>query len=110
MRIDVLNEILSDPKYKICSFAGKECNGNISFEHALIFAGSKIDEKFAIIPICHRHHSIGIWQDKGLLNKEKNVWVALNQMSDDELARYSKAQDLFAMKDFLNEKYDKKKT
>lgn len=81
------------------------CKGRITWEHALIYAGRQIDEVWAIIKICEYHHAVNTYQDMGALNKEKNVWIALNRATDDELRKYSKAIDLIKKRDFLNNIY-----
>lgn len=71
----------------------------IDWEHALYFKGSKLQKIFAIIPSCW-------WAHRGPgLNKEINVWIALNRASDAELEAYSKAEDLKVKRDRLNIKY-----
>lgn len=88
-----------------CALYSDECSGRITREHALIYGGKQIDEAWAIVFLCARHHSVDEWQDGGLLNKEKNVWVALNQATDSELRQYSKAIDYVRMREVLNKKY-----
>ena len=39
------------------------------------------------------------------LNKEINVWIALNRATDEELKKYSKAIDYIRMREVLNKKY-----
>jgi len=100
-----VREIL-DQEPDVCAlqvFGG--CAGRITREHALIYAGKQIDEPWAIVKICSRHHSVDEYQDGGLLDKEKNVWVALNKATDDQLRQYSKAVDYIALKKRLNTKY-----
>ena len=81
------------------------CQGRITREHALIYAGKQIDEAWAIVKICARHHGVDQWQDAGTLDKERNVWVALNKATDDELLQYSKVINYIDMRKRLNEKY-----
>ena len=83
------------------------CGGRITYEHTLIFAGKQIDEVWAIIKICEYHHDVNTYQGNGDLNKEKNVWVALNRATDTELLKYSKAIDYIVMRKRLNKKYGK---
>lgn len=90
----LLAELLADPFYKICARKGKDCQGKITFEHALIFAGKQIQEKFAIVPLCTWHHAVNEHQDGGDLNKKMNVWIALSRATPEELTRYSKARNL----------------
>jgi hypothetical protein len=84
------------------------CAGKITWEHSLIYAGRQIDEAWAIIFLCEYHHDVNMYQDCGDLQKELNVYYALNQATDEELKKYSKAIDYIAMKKRLKLKYDKK--
>ena len=67
------------------------CDGRITWEHALIYAGKQIDEVWAIIKLCEYHHAVGKYQDGGNLLKEKNEWIALCRATDQELDKYPKA-------------------
>ncbi len=65
------------------------------------YAGSQINERWAIIPLCWHHHL-----DKGL-NKRINEFLALQRASDQELAKYPKAS--FArQRDYLKTIYGDK--
>ena len=106
----LLKEILADPYYKKCArHKDGNCGGRITFEHCLIFGGKQIQELWAIIPLCEYHHNVLSYQDKGDLNKEKNVWLALNRATDEQLEKYSRAIDYKQLKIRLNKKYAKKK-
>jgi hypothetical protein len=102
----ILAEILADPYYKVC--ARKEdgsCNGRITFEHALIFAGKQVQEKFAIIPLCTYHHAVDMHQDGGQLDKDRNVQIALNRATEIELRAISKVINYVSLRDRLNTIY-----
>lgn len=81
------------------------CDGRLTYDHSLIFGGRQIDEAWAIVILCEKHHAVNKYQDGGDLNKEKNVWIALNQATDEELKQYSKAIDYIALRKRLNGKY-----
>lgn len=81
------------------------CAGRITWEHAIIFAGRQLDKAWSIVKLCERHHEVNSYQDNGDLQKEKNVWIALNQATDLELKEVSKAIDYGKMKSRLNAKY-----
>lgn len=81
------------------------CKGRITWEHALTYAGKQIDEVWAIIFLCEYHHAVNKYQDMGALNKNKNVWIALNRATDEELKKYSKAIDLIKQREYLNKIY-----
>lgn len=102
----ILQDILDDERYKICArVRDGNCGGRITLEHALIYAGRQIDEKWAIVPLCESHHAVGPYQDSGNLDKEKNVWIALNQATEQELLKYSKAINYIDLRNRLNKKY-----
>jgi hypothetical protein len=99
-------EMSNDPYYKFCSReADGSCDGRITWEHVLTYAGKQIDEKWAIIPLCEYHHAVNQYQDGTGLNKEKNTWVALNRATDDELRKYSKGIDYINLRNRLNKIY-----
>ena len=101
---NVLKTILE--RKQICARNGDgACGGRLTFEHTLIYGGKQIDEAWAIIILCSRHHAVNEYQDGGDLQKEKNVWLALDQATDEELLKYSKAIDYIRLKKTLNEKY-----
>lgn len=101
-------EMAADPFYSICSLAhvpGHICGGKVTWEHAIIFAGKKVQEKWAIPPICERGHAVNSFQDAGTMKKEVNVWVALNRANDDELRAVSKVVDYIRERARLNTIY-----
>jgi hypothetical protein len=99
----VKEALLQEPD--VCALKDSHCAGRITWEHTLIYGGKQIDEVWAIIKICARHHSVDEWQDGGLLDKQKNVWVALNRATDEELKKYSKAVNYIIMRNNLNKIY-----
>jgi len=99
-------QMAQDPFYKKCArHADGHCDGRITWEHVLIFAGKQVNEPWAIIPLCEYHHAIGKHQDGGNLLKEKNVWIALNRATDDELRAISKVIPYLNMRQRLNAIY-----
>lgn len=101
-------QLASDPEYKVCARAGigdHVCDGRITWEHAMIYAGKQIQKRWAIIPLCAKAHSVDGWQDGGDLNKEVNEWIALNRASDLELQEVSKAINYMNRRYYLNQKY-----
>lgn len=99
-------EMANDPYYKRCArFEEGNCSGRITWEHAIIYAGKQLNEKWAIIPICEYHHAVDNFQDRGNLNKEKHIWIALNRATDSELLAVSKAINYIRLRNTLNEKY-----
>lgn len=100
-------QIDQDPYYKVCARKDEgNCQGRITIEHVLIFAGRQIDDLWNLLPICEYHHGVNKFQDGGDLNKEKHLWIALNRATDEELAKYSKATNYHKEKERLNKIYD----
>lgn len=99
----------TDPYYKTCIRArllkDHVCEADpmthklIDWEHVLIYASKQVNEIWAIIPICWLVHR------GGKLNKEINLWIALNRATDDELRKYSKAVNYIRERDRLNNIY-----
>ena len=98
-----------DPEYTRCAFAGIDhpagpCAGRITREHAIIYAGKKIQERWAIIPCCAKHHAVDEYQDAGTMNKRMNKWAALNRATDEDLAKYDRA-NYKQERDLLNREF-----
>jgi hypothetical protein len=103
----VRKEISKDPRYTICSLMGVKghvCGGRITMEHALIYRGRQIQEKWAIIPVCAAGQEVDEYQDAHTMDKEMNQWVAFNQATDEDLMRYPRAY-FFRDRERLNNKY-----
>lgn len=82
------DELGRDPFYKVCALSvipGHICQGEITWEHALIHGGQKVQQKFAIVPICEGAHNVGIYQDKHTMKKELHVWIALARATEQDL-------------------------
>lgn len=93
-------EILADPYYKQCARASEmECDGRVTWEHAWIYAGKQIQERWAIVPLCVYHH-LGAGLEKHL-----NQYLSLQRATPEDLAKYPKknwAQEY----SFLSSKYE----
>lgn len=94
-------EMADDPFYKKCCLLNTVCQGRIEWHHGIIYAGRQLNEKWAIIPLCHHHHEKVMYEEI----KDKTYYIMLNRVSDDELRKYSKAIDYIRLKKILNEKY-----
>lgn len=91
---------------RVCMRANENnCQGRLTKEHALYYAGKQIQEDWAILDICEFHHAVGPYQGNGDLNKEKHTWIALNRATDERLRELSKAEDKIALRDRLNAIY-----
>lgn len=101
----LLNEILADEFYKKCvRFREKSCGGRVTYEHAVQYASRQLNEKWAIIPLCEKHHGVLQYQDRGDLNKELNMYYAIIRATDKDLAKYPK-RDWIQLKRYLIGKY-----
>ncbi len=119
-------EIFADPFYARCALSGRMieksfpvqgsmrhekqmvlhlCDGRMTIEHALINGGNQVQKKFALVPLCAKAHSVDEFQDGGDLDKNANVWVALNRATDEEIRELSKVVDHFRIRTNLNNKY-----
>lgn len=94
-------ELLKDTYYKTCARKGDDCDGRITFEHAFLYAGKQINEKWAIIPLCWHHH-LG----KGL-NKELNHYIALKRADLSDLCLRMSKKDWRQMYNYLEQRYGK---
>lgn len=81
--------IASDPSYAQCArWNDGGCRGRITIEHALIYAGRQVNELWALIPLCWRHH-LGAG-----LDKRENQRIALEKATDDDLKKYPSFRQL----------------
>ena len=71
-------------KPQICARLGEDCSGPLTWEHALLFAGRKVQDKFAIVFLCWYHH-LGAG-----LDKRWNIRKALTQATPEDLKKYPK--------------------
>jgi len=104
--LDLLQNVLKDPFYKKCARASEGgCSGRITFEEVILFSGRQIKSGWNVLPLCCRHHSVLQFQDAGLLDKEKNQWIALNRASEAELKAISKVKNWLKVREILNKKF-----
>ncbi len=118
------DEMAQDPFYKVCALSGwviggelHICEGRVTWEHAIIFAGEKVQQKWAILPLCAKAHVVDQFQDAGTMTKEHNEWVALCRATEadiraldplepkDRPLQFSKLKFLFDRKNYLIKKY-----
>lgn len=103
----VKQKIGTDKYYQKCARSDEgDCQGRITMEHALYYAGHRLDELWAIIPICAYHHGVDQFQDCGKIDKRKHEWIALNRATDEELKKYERA-NFKNKRDLLNKTYGK---
>lgn len=85
-----------------------DCGGRSTMEHCFIYAGRQVNDKWAIIRICEKAHGLGAYAFNGILDKSINRWIALGHATDEDLAKYPKA-DWKNLKNYLNRKYGESK-
>ena len=106
--IQMREEMDADPYYHQCArydlLHDHICEADpvrcrlIEWEHAFTYGGSKVNEKWAIVPICYLVHR------GGKMIKEINQWIGLNRATDEDLAKYPNT-DWAQKKIYLNSKY-----
>jgi hypothetical protein len=108
----IRDDMGTDMEYTRCGLQGLlgelvgPCAGRVTREHAMYYGGSKVQERWAIIPCCAKHHGVDQFQDcPGQAPKEVREWVSLNRATDNELVAVSKAVNYLRRRDTLNEKY-----
>jgi hypothetical protein len=72
----MIAEMLADPEYQKCA-VDNGCGGALEFHHALRYAGRQVNEKFAIVRLCYRHHR-GPEKSEGMAKAEA---VALSRIA-----------------------------
>ena len=77
-------EMAEDPFYKACCLGPENCAGRIEWHHVFIYAGRQVNEKWAIVPACHRHHEAA-----AVYNRDFQK-VALSRATPEDLAKYPK--------------------
>jgi len=76
--------IAKDPFFKKCARTDdlEHCDGRITIDHALYYAGKRISAFFALVPVCEYHH-LG----DGLV-KAKNADIAMRRATAADRAKY----------------------
>lgn len=90
----LLEAILADAFYQRCARAaeGGCAGGRVTLDHAITVAGRQLQRRWAIVPVCPRHHAVGPYMDAGALDKGRNRHIALCRATDAELDEFPKAQ------------------
>ena len=78
--------IITDPFYKKCCRASDECDGRITIEHAIEYAGRRVDDVWALIPLCEYHHGL---KGEGM-NKRENIRIAMSRATVTDRVKYSR--------------------
>lgn len=93
----------ANPLYHMCIFHRVKHPASLKIEwhHALIFAGSQVNEEWCILPICVPVHEKA--REKHM--KERLDHILLNRAPDDRLRHYSKVINYVRERDRLNAIY-----
>lgn len=96
-----LREHLSElPRMKECARRHEQgCRGRIEWHHAIKYQGRQLNEAWAIIGLCHRHH------EGDLKNDENSRHYAYQNISTEELAKYKLGAQMIQEKRYLEGKY-----
>lgn len=86
-----------DPFYARCCVTGTFV-GRIEWHHNLIYAGSQVNQEWAILPLAEAIHERA--RDANM--KKVLDWIMLNRADETDLRMYSKAVDLVAKREKLN--------
>jgi hypothetical protein len=112
-------EMEKDPFYSTCAMYGQfdhQCDGRITWEHAIRVAGKNCQAKWSIVPLCAKAHAVDQFQDNHEMIKERNEWIALSRASNQdildlfgekEISKLGKSIFLFRQRDYLLKKYGK---
>jgi len=84
--LETRERIDEDPYYKRCARENTDCSGRITVEHSWYFAGKRINDYWALIPLCVYHH-LG----KGL-DKRINQAIAVARTTPEDRAKYPKIE------------------
>lgn len=76
------HELAEDPFMQECCIRSFDCKGRIEFHHNLIYAGKRVNEYGAILPLCHFHH-----EKESKFKRELNA-IMYSRMTDKDRAKY----------------------
>ena len=96
--LELLAEILRENFYRQCCLCGGQ---HVQLHHNFQYAGQSISEAWCLLPLCPSCHSIEKRRDI----KSKLDWIMLSRATPQELARYSKVENLAAKLKRLQEQY-----
>jgi len=75
-------QLSEDPFMEACCYPGCACK-EVEWHHSVIYARKQVNEKWAILPLCHEHHN----------SKEGRDWaelLAITLMTEEDRIMYSK--------------------
>lgn len=102
----LLQDILNDPYYAKCiRHKEGQCKGRITLEHAIIYGGKQVNDKWAILPVCAYHHAVDEFQDNGDVDKDYHEYVALSRTTIREVSDKYPKRDWEQRWRYLESKY-----
>jgi len=96
-------EMEADPFMKKCVWSGEISKEKVSWEHCWNYAGRKINEKWAIVPL-----RVDLNVNISGNVKEYCRYVSLTRATNEDLEKYPK-KNWQQLKKYLNKKYEGKK-
>lgn len=85
----VKKELEGDPRMKLCvvrhSTLLEACEGRVEWDHIWIYAGKQIDEPWAIVGVCKKHHRE---KDGNPYIKRLVESASLRLATEEDLAKY----------------------
>lgn len=72
-------ELAADPFMKTCCLLSTDCKGEIQWHHNLIYAGKRVNEYGAILPVCKWHH-----EKESKFKKDLNFMMELRMTAEDK--------------------------
>lgn len=95
----IRKQLAVDPDMQECKrWREQTCKGRITWEHCWLWQNKQIQETFAIIPLCWKHHLINI-------NKELNQYYSIKKATQEDFDKYPRI-DWKQKKIYLLNKYD----
>jgi hypothetical protein len=94
------DDMSNDPYMKQCCFDGNHW-GHVEWHHNLIYSGRQVNEAFCILPLCQLHHRDADNKE----TREKLNWIMWNRATEEQLTRFSKAENYKETLARLNNKY-----
>lgn len=95
---EVRKQLENEPRMKRCVVGG-DCEGEIQWHHSQKFQGKRLQEAWAIVGICRKHH-LGEARHKDKIDRD-----CFNRATDTELIRISKAENYIEKRELLNKRY-----
>lgn len=99
---EVRDELENEPRMKRCALSSDECSGELSWHHWFRFV-KKLSLPWCLLALCKYHH------DHEAVFSEKIKWIGLNLAPDEDLIRFSKAENYIETRKRLNKIYAQNK-